>query len=302
VFFTLSGFLISSILLLDESKNGRIKFKAFLIRRFLRLFPTIASFQVVILVLMFFEILPRNYPAVASSMLYVYNFVPHAWYIVELGHTWTLSIEEQFYFTWPIFMSIIRGISKRIIGLGILLALCFIAQAVILKPFLHNNNIRVLNDFCFAQRWFLPACVSIIIGCAGAILQFNFDKIISKWIMAKGFFLLIAAPLIVAPFFWHHNITTYNFAISLGVLALILWIAKNPKASFVKILEYPIFVFLGNISYSLYVYQGLFLRTGPGGALWVQQFPINVILAFLVAILVHLFIERSLFRYKLKYE
>src|ERR1035437_4011289 len=61
IFFALSGFLITSILLREKEKNGHINFKNFFIRRFLRLLPTLLIFYMVLFLLFYFRLLPANY-------------------------------------------------------------------------------------------------------------------------------------------------------------------------------------------------------------------------------------------------
>jgi peptidoglycan/LPS O-acetylase OafA/YrhL len=114
VFFVISGFLITTLLLNEKQRKGKINYKNFIIRRFLRLLPTLLLFYLVLLFLMYCGMLDIKPIAVLMSACYVYNYVPNPFYFSELGHTWSLAVEEQFYVFWP---WVIVGFRKK----GILL-------------------------------------------------------------------------------------------------------------------------------------------------------------------------------------
>lgn len=109
LFFVLSGFLITSILLnsLDKNKNEKFRImKNFIIRRILRIFP-IYFLTIIILILI-------GYPFVKDSLfwisLYISNFLVYktqGWF--NFSHSWSLSVEEQFYLIWPWFIVFVRG-------------------------------------------------------------------------------------------------------------------------------------------------------------------------------------------------
>lgn len=101
ILFTLSGFLITSILLTELKKTGRINVKNFYARRFLRLLPPLVVFYAAIAIFTHEGLIRSSSVSLAYSMFYVYNFVPHIYYTGELGHTWSLALEEQFYIIWP---------------------------------------------------------------------------------------------------------------------------------------------------------------------------------------------------------
>jgi peptidoglycan/LPS O-acetylase OafA/YrhL len=88
---------------------------------------------------------------------------------------------------------------------------------------------------------------------------------------------------------------------SIGVSILLIYIYYNQDKKIVDILNNKYLSYIGKISYGIYVYQGLFLRTGPGGKLWIQQLPQNLILTFLVAILSYHFLERPVLKLKKRF-
>lgn len=112
VFFALSGFLITTILMSEVGHTGTVRLRRFYLRRFLRLYPALVCVcGLVGLAAVVTGRAAEVLPGVAAALLYVTN-----WWIYSggespmLDHTWTLAIEEHFYLIWPL---ILMGISAR---------------------------------------------------------------------------------------------------------------------------------------------------------------------------------------------
>jgi peptidoglycan/LPS O-acetylase OafA/YrhL len=123
VFFVLSGFLITSLLLREQDATGRIDIGAFYLRRVLRLYPAL----VVVCVAVTAAALVLNHHVrdvvlgALTSLLYVANvweYSGHETYLLQ--HTWTLALEEQFYLVWPILLiaALRRHSAAWLIGAG----------------------------------------------------------------------------------------------------------------------------------------------------------------------------------------
>lgn len=122
MFFTLSGFLITSILLAELDARGRISFRTFYARRALRLLP--AYFAVVVAAIVGYLLIvpvPGTPRGAIASFFYVANWVAgEGWGLGTLAHTWSLSVEEQFYLLWPILLLVLFAFAVRR-GRGLLL-------------------------------------------------------------------------------------------------------------------------------------------------------------------------------------
>ncbi|MBV8782143.1 MAG: acyltransferase, partial [Phycisphaerae bacterium] len=99
IFFVLSGFLITMLLLREEQKHGRIDLKMFYIRRGFRILPPAMTYLLVVAVLAIVGVSTAS-GDLATSALFVRNFF--SWGSTDTGHFWTLAIEEQFYLLWPL--------------------------------------------------------------------------------------------------------------------------------------------------------------------------------------------------------
>jgi len=256
IFFVLSGFLITSILLKEVSESGTISFKDFYVKRILRLFPALC-FMLLLYGLMafFFAINPqRHYIDMAIVFFYLsnwsraFNFKHPA----EMGHTWSLSIEEQFYLIWPaILCATFRRLGiKGLFAVTLLLAAFSALDRVLLLPFTDWH--RLYNGFDTRMD-------TILYGCLLGILLFWKKE---NWV-----------PVVVrklAPFIGWSGIILYLFigevyslhtywygillvAIFSGCLIFSAVASGSPKTK--AVLSSPLLVWLGKRSYGLYLWH-----------------------------------------------
>jgi peptidoglycan/LPS O-acetylase OafA/YrhL len=110
-FFVLSGFLITTILVGQQQRTGRIEVLRFYRRRFIRLAPALAGLLVFTLAFGLVIGWPTQWQVgIASCLAYVSNWVQVANVNIDpLGHTWSLAIEEQYYLLWPAILILLRG-------------------------------------------------------------------------------------------------------------------------------------------------------------------------------------------------
>lgn len=120
VFFVLSGFLVTALLLKEHGQSGSIDLIAFYRRRFLRLMPAFVLVVVVVSAVRIFVGDDHIRANAAASLLYYSN-----WYRIvsgddmgPLAHTWSLAIEEQFYLVWPLVLLLLLPLVPRSNYLG----------------------------------------------------------------------------------------------------------------------------------------------------------------------------------------
>ena len=104
IFFVLSGYLITGLLLDEINKTGAIDLRRFYIRRVARLMPALLLLVIVFDVIFLACGMPNSIVASLLSVAYVSNYatVANGHYIPSFGHTWSLAVEEHFYFIWPL--------------------------------------------------------------------------------------------------------------------------------------------------------------------------------------------------------
>jgi peptidoglycan/LPS O-acetylase OafA/YrhL len=114
LFFVLSGFLITAILIEEHARSGRIDFGRFYRNRAARLLPALLVMLLAAAVLVAIARPAGGAIAILGALLYVANWL-QAWKvnIFPVQHAWTLSIEEQFYIAWPLLLSLLLLVHRR---------------------------------------------------------------------------------------------------------------------------------------------------------------------------------------------
>jgi peptidoglycan/LPS O-acetylase OafA/YrhL len=170
-FFVLSGFLITSLLVEERARDGRISFGAFYLRRALRLLPALAvmllASAVVAATILPDDLRDATWRGIAWTVLYAANwqkFFSSA-SVGMLGHTWSLSIEEQFYLLWPPLLALLlhRGTRPRklmLLALGLAAASAGTRALLVLGS--RETTEQVYNGLHTRAD-------SLLIGCAAAL-------------------------------------------------------------------------------------------------------------------------------------
>jgi len=305
IFFTISGFLITLLLLSEHKEKGRIHFKNFFIRRFLRLLPPLLVLYLVLAILMMTGVIPTDYLAIGISAVYMYNLVPSWHYTDELGHTWSLGVEEQYYLLWPYILSKFHRKS----GIKIIIALILLLSIGTIYVFSEYNSIlqfgekiQKISKYFKINRWIIPAVSTIIIGSAGALYVFKKPDFAKAKFEGKAVVLLLSLMIMLSCLYLpRFMLPIFPIIQAVGVCGLLLWIYFNQSSSLSSFLSFKPLAYIGKISYGLYVYQGLFLRTGSEGEWFFQQFPNNVILTVATAVLSFHLLEKPVLKLKSRF-
>ena len=157
VFFVISGFLISSLLMNEYQKTGEIRFFRFYQRRFLRLMPAY-----ILAILVGLLLLPENRQYVWTNLLYINNLMPAETHFMPW--TWSLAIEEQFYFLYPLLLILaLRFIPPR---LFIYLAMTLLFISFLIR-YLVISHYQLSLPFC----WYSNSCERFF-----DIIDYLYDK------------------------------------------------------------------------------------------------------------------------------
>jgi peptidoglycan/LPS O-acetylase OafA/YrhL len=310
VFFTLSGFLITALALREIDRTGGIKISAFYARRALRLLPalfaTLAAVNVATALFGTTEDTEQTYAGTLAASFYVANWI-RAFDVADLGpleHCWSLAIEEQFYLIWPcvLAVTIARSRNRDQLLRGTLVAIMvsqFIKLLVIYSGAEHRrlyNGLDTHGD-------------GLLVGCMLAILLVDERwKIAARRSVVRPIsyvaITLVAVLVVLARRTNYSTFLVVTPIVGLATCAVIMLVLYHPDALLCRILENPILVAIGKVSYGLYlwhypVYHFLSpdrLGTGPAPALCVRV----VVTTILVVLSYHL-IEKSALRLKHRY-
>lgn len=265
VFFVLSGFLITRLMLQEHDRHGRVSYARFIMRRALRIFPLYVLFLSIVTALWFAGLWKGPGGGLAYAWAYAYNFAPVRLYDPVLGHTWSLAVEEHFYVLWPFVLAAFAARPRRLLAGALLGALACLAAYSLLVRLLDPRQF-------FFERWTVVAAFSLLVGCLAAILERHRPdgaavtlarSRVSPWLAA----LLFAAPslLSLSPL-WGERVLPQYLAASLqsvAVALLVLWLQHHPESTGVALLEWQPLKYVGTISYGIYIWQGFFLGTSP---------------------------------------
>jgi len=274
VFFVISGFLITSLLLREHERTGRISLPDFYKRRAFRILPA-ATVTIVVISLIW----RPGWVSTVAALCFVRNYFVGDWY---LGHFWSLSVEEQFYLLWPLLLIRFFPARRRLAIAGIIIA-----------PFS-----RVIWDRFFpaTSLGFTSMEDALATGCLLALMQTEIerwrpwiDRLILPITAAALVMLRLKYPPGVQPLLVY---TIVNFAI-----ACIIDHCIRKKYG---LLNCAPVVWLGGLSYSLYLWQQPFMVESSNR--WYATWPLNVALAMAAAILCHYAIEQPFLNLRKKIE
>jgi peptidoglycan/LPS O-acetylase OafA/YrhL len=255
VFFVLSGFLITTILRREIEINGAIDYRAFYIRRSLRLVPALLLFLacgLAIAVLRGGDSFHKAAVAAVFAVSYTMNWnLAFAWYPGWLfTHTWSLAIEEQFYLLWPILFVFLRLRNP----VGWLIAALVIA--ITWRSGLTFGGATPMRTYA----GFDTRADGLLIGCLLGLC--SIPAWIARFLPALALAAGIAFALIVATMPFDARVTAV-VGIPLGstVSAVFLLYARR-DGWFRTLLSGPGFAYVGRISYGIYLWHPLTLTIG----------------------------------------
>ena len=266
IFFTLSGFLITFLLLKEHESKGRISLKQFWIRRALRLWPSWVLVLLFSLPVLFY--FGRNNPQVILNLQkYIgYYFIHLANYAniliggihSTLAHYWSLALEEHFYVIWPpVLMAMLRWKKISWALLTSLLILPYLARvwhhthAVAFDEGLRNFIHEATHTRIDSLAW----------GCGLAIYLKKMPKLNMK---LEGVTLLASCAIFFFALHYFYELTVSPWQRSLSytlisiATCLLIWIAlKGDDRGLRRILRWPILAWAGMMSYGVYLVHPL---------------------------------------------
>jgi peptidoglycan/LPS O-acetylase OafA/YrhL len=286
VFFVISGFLITSLLIKEDEQTGAVSLKGFYLRRSLRIFPAAFAYIALIAVLTATRAISVSRTDLVCAATYTVNYLVHpSWYI---GHLWSLSVEEQFYLIWAFAFA---TLSPRRAGL-------FAAAGIAVGPAFRCLDWLVLRHTVYYGLPMFPMVADTL--AAGCLLAASRD-----WLERQSWYLVLFRPkwslLILALILGTNRYMRYTIVLVFGTALINILLAVLIHRSvycwrdgFGKFLNWRPVAFIGVMSYSLYLWQQLFLNRGSSA--WPAAFPQNIVFAFAAALASYFLLEKPLMR------
>ena len=306
IFFVISGFLITTLLIAEKDRIGTIHIRNFFLRRALRILPLYYLAILIAALFGLFGVQQISGAALLHGVTYTYNFVRIQDNIGFLSHLWSLAVEEQFYLIWPFVFASLIVRPLRLVGV------CILSIAACYAAYLSIDFESSIPKTYYVTRWFLPAAYPIFVGCLFALSCHHwawFRKLlVTKTALAASAFML-CWPLVLPDFTpvvteWFSPLQFLErFIVVTGIAGAISWLFLNQENRVVKRLDWGPIGYLGKISYGLYVWQGIF--TGNGNIdshYWPPQpFAWGAVLTVVVSIISYHYFEVPFLRMKKRF-
>lgn len=284
IFFGLSGLLITKLLLDEFQRTGGFGLRGFYIRRVFRILPPYLMFLVVITAAGMW----RSGREAASCLLFFRNYVPDAQAGEATQHLWSLAVEEHFYLLWPGLLAWVgaRRSKNLAAGLALTVALWRMIQSQFVVPLLPLVPAHFRTDIRLdALLW--GCVVAFILDDADARARFARQMRFGIWCALAGLLSLCVV--------YYSELNSVMVAVLIPILLAGTTLHRQWAVS--RALDWGPVTWIGRISYSLYLWQALFLVPGwEHPTHWWQQWPANLPLAVAVAALSYYAIEKPLLR------
>lgn len=270
-FFFISGFLITRLLIAEVKEKGRIQFLPFYLRRLFRLYPALLVMIACSAIAAYLMKCNLQAKDVFAALFYYTNYYI-GWFrtpVEDCGRIldilWSLSVEEHFYLIFPLFIHL--ALKKNSVNstnnfIKMLVALCAIGIAIRVGTYFYfDGNLNLLSGRIYFSTH--TRMDSIIWGCLAAVLLFQqgsvgyLKSIQNKWIIATALLALLLSVSIRNEFF--RQTLLYSFQ-GYGLFVLIPAIGENKNAWIKNVLASNWLVFIGKISYSLYLFHWIALK------------------------------------------
>jgi peptidoglycan/LPS O-acetylase OafA/YrhL len=288
LFFVLSGMLITELIVADHLATNRAQLRDFYRRRSYRLLPTLVTFLVVAPI--YFQLDRHAGRATIKNYISVLSYVDtgHLTYPWSIGisQIWTLIVEWEFYIFWPLALIIAlrRGIDRRRIAYWTIGAALLVeaSRATVYLAGSHNWNLSYYNGWLRFD--------DLLVGCVVGLLGSKPQA--PPWLRTVAV-VFLAAVLELGNFTQEWLYVGGMLTVSVAT-AIIVQPREKPWF-FVRVLAWPPLVWVGKISYSLYIWSGtLVAEVAYQGRTWptAARFFVLLLGSFALAIPSHYLIER----------
>jgi len=268
LFFVLSGFLITSLLLVEFDATGTISFRNFYMRRVLRLGPALVVFLLACLLVTYhlqFDQLLQEIKLIAMALCYSTNWRMALGWDLSLDPTaiiWSLSIEEQFYLLWPIVFSAVLGLKVRksvmFAGLVLVIMAIMVHRSMLFREGAELHRLYYGTD---------TRADALLIGCLIGLLPFRVTSRKQQLVFtisANAVMPLSAvclSYLLLTTTFTDHFLYLGGYTAVAMTSGVLVWGAANsPSHLLTRALELHPLRWLGKISYGLYLWHWLLLK------------------------------------------
>jgi peptidoglycan/LPS O-acetylase OafA/YrhL len=288
VFFCLSGFLICTLLLREKQSTGTISLGRFYVRRTFRIMPPLLAYLAFVVGISFIGLLPHFTVAdILSVLLFCRNYVNGGggnWYTAQF---WSLAVEEHFYLLVPLYILVLSR-KWAIRSSLILIALCILIRDLEYRmgsEFGNHIDLRTETRY----DGLLWGCLLAFALQGGRVLTAAKKYLTLPVILGVTVVTAILLTVLSSP-------PERRTIVACFIPLLIAYTMLRPQDLIGRVLESPVLRWLGTISYSLYLWQQLFLPKFEHPLPMLQTFPVTLIGPVVCAAISFYLIETPMIR------
>jgi len=250
IFFALSGFLITFLLLKEKEVSKGLNIEHFYIRRLLRIWPLYYLYFGICIVIYYIYEIDYNHQAVPFYIFLAANIpIIIGKTLPLLTHYWSIGVEEQFYLFWP-WIAKVRN--SKLMRISILLVFALITLKIIFWIINYKYNYSIPLVALSVTRF-----QTMIIGCVGAILYYNQSSFIKYFIDKRTQFFCWIILLLTAINKFHISSLIDNEIIA--IITVLIIFAQIMRTNYIFNLDNKILDFIGKISYGIYIIHPLII-------------------------------------------
>jgi peptidoglycan/LPS O-acetylase OafA/YrhL len=294
IFFVISGFLITHLLLREMRKTGTVSLKDFYIRRTFRIWPAFFFYLGIVVLLYWVHVFGIARRDVVAAGAFVFNYVPHVGNPL-VAHSWSLSVEEQFYLFWPILL--LSFGSRRAIRIAV--------AFVLVCPMVRLAEMLTLpaSSMFIVRMWEMThtRIDTLMFGCLVALTADDekVQRVIDRCIALR----LHLVAVVYLFFGWSFLSLFLPLSVRMGIgdsiqgvciTLLVVCLVRYARSPVGRLFNSRAMVHLGAISYSLYLWNPIFCI--PQNKSWTGMFPANVFCSLAMAEVSYFAIEQPFLR------
>ena len=234
LFFVLSGFLITSLLLAEQQRTGTVSLKNFYARRALRILPPLAACVALALA----TVPSTTVEGAIAALLFAANMVDSR-VLGGLLHTWSIAVEEHFYFAWPLLFLWLGGRRLRFLAWTILVVLAIRIVVLSMKMDVYTPTYTRAD--------------SLAVGCYAALLLARGKPAWGRWIAPAALAAVCACFLLVP--WMNFAMLSFGFTLFAVLCAVVIVASLTTRSIANPVLSWEPLQYIGRRSYGLYLYH-----------------------------------------------
>jgi peptidoglycan/LPS O-acetylase OafA/YrhL len=323
IFYVLSGYLITGLLLSEYRKRDRIKLSAFWVRRARRLLPALVIVLVVVTLMVRLAEPVGMFPDFRISALSALFYFSNWWQIAAsnnyfatvgpvypLAHTWSLAVEEQFYLIWPLVVVAVMHLSRTFVrGIRVLLILSLVgaAASAFEMAHLYSPTANLTRLYFGTDTHAQPILIGAVMACSMTMIEMRRGRdgmapiarsAPARWCLTALALAGLAGTFTLTYAFVGTSAFDYRggFALSgLSAAAIVIGAVCVPRGPVARVLSLRPMVWIGMVSYGAYLWHFpvfVFLNFDRTGLFGLPLLVVRFALTFVLAALSYYLVER----------